>query len=77
MSDAHVSDVRHHAVPVAKPVDISGAKALAWLVGSAFVALAIYYFVGVDEGASSVFGKTMMIHEFVHDGRHFLGFPCH
>jgi Probable cobalt transporter subunit (CbtB) len=41
------------------------------------VALAIYYLVGVDEGMTSVFGKTMMIHEWVHDARHFLGFPCH
>lgn len=41
------------------------------------LALAIYYFVGVDEGMVSVFGKTMVIHEWVHDSRHFLGFPCH
>ncbi len=44
---------------------------------TAFLALAIYYFVGVDEGMASVFGKTMVIHEWVHDSRHFLGFPCH
>jgi hypothetical protein len=42
-----------------------------------FLALAIYYLVGVDEGMTSLFGKTMVIHEFVHDSRHFLGFPCH
>jgi hypothetical protein len=48
-----------------------------WLVGTAVVALAVYYFIGVDQGAASVFGKSMMIHEFVHDPRHFLGFPCH
>jgi hypothetical protein len=41
------------------------------------VALGIYYFVGIDEGMTSVFGKTMVIHEWVHDSRHFLGFPCH
>ena len=41
------------------------------------VALGMYYFVGVDEGMTSVFGKTMVIHEWVHDSRHFLGFPCH
>lgn len=34
------------------------------------------YFVGAEEGAASVFDRTM-IHEFVHDGRHLLGFPCH
>jgi len=42
-----------------------------------FLALAIYYFVGVDQGMTSLFGHNMMIHEFVHDSRHFLGFPCH
>jgi hypothetical protein len=42
-----------------------------------FLALAAYYFVGVDEGMSSVFGKTLAVHEWVHDARHFLGFPCH
>ncbi len=42
-----------------------------------FLALAGYYVIGVDEGMTSVFGKTLMIHEWVHDSRHFLGFPCH
>jgi hypothetical protein len=48
-----------------------------WLAGSLVVALLVYYFVGIDQGATSVFGSDMHIHEFVHDGRHFLGFPCH
>jgi len=26
---------------------------------------------------TSVFGNDLHIHEFFHDGRHFLGFPCH
>ena len=42
-----------------------------------FLALAVYYLVGVDQGMTSVFGKTLVIHEWVHDSRHFLGFPCH
>ena len=37
----------------------------------------VYYFVGIEEGMTSLFGKTMAIHEWVHDSRHFLGFPCH
>jgi hypothetical protein len=47
------------------------------LVGAAALALLVYYFIGVDQGALSVFGSDMHVHEFVHDGRHFLGFPCH
>lgn len=62
---------------VAAPVALPISRAMLWLVGTALVALAVYYFIGVDEGAVSVFGKSMMIHEFVHDSRHFLGFPCH
>ena len=48
-----------------------------WLFGALVLGLLIYYFVGIDEGATSVFGNSMAVHEFVHDARHFLGFPCH
>jgi hypothetical protein len=48
-----------------------------WLGSTALLAVLVYYFVGMDEGATSVFGHTMYIHEFVHDARHLLGFPCH
>ena len=34
------------------------------------------YFVGAEEGATSII-KGMYVHEFVHDSRHLLGFPCH
>ncbi|MGX7679363.1 CbtB domain-containing protein [Jatrophihabitans sp. DSM 45814] len=54
------------------------ATRVAILLGiTVFLALAVYYFVGIDEGMSSVFGKTLVVHEWVHDSRHFLGFPCH
>ena len=38
--------------------------------------LLLLYFVGLDEGAASLVNGTT-IHEFVHDGRHLLAFPCH
>ncbi|WP_405854459.1 CbtB-domain containing protein [Streptomyces sp. NBC_01261] len=63
--------------PVSTPVVLPVSKSIVWLVGTALIALAIYYFVGVDQGAVSVFGNDMHVHEFVHDARHFLGFPCH
>ena len=51
---------------------------MGWLIGTVFLALAVYYFIGVDQGATSVLGNGQMaVHEFVHDARHFLGFPCH
>lgn len=48
-----------------------------WLAGGLVVALLAIYFVGFDQGATSIFGEDSHIHEFVHDGRHLLGFPCH
>ncbi|MDX6228350.1 MAG: hypothetical protein QOI76_1740 [Frankiales bacterium] len=64
-------------VAVPTPVVLPISRAVVWLVGTALMALGVYYFVGVDQGATSVFGHNMAIHEFVHDARHFLGFPCH
>jgi hypothetical protein len=61
----------------ASPVVVSLPRGMAWLFGTAILAMLAYYFIGVDEGMTSVFGKTMVLHEFVHDARHFLGFPCH
>ena len=48
-----------------------------WIGSTALLAVLVYYFIGMDQGATSVFGHNMMIHEFVHDARHLLGFPCH
>ena len=62
---------------VSTPLVVPASRAILWLVGTALFALAVYYFIGVDQGAVSVFGNDTHIHEFVHDGRHFLGFPCH
>jgi putative cobalt transporter subunit CbtB len=48
---------------------------LPWTLFGALLILALY-FIGVEEGATSLI-KGMYVHEFVHDGRHLLGFPCH
>ena len=56
---------------------ISRTRVIVILGLTIFIALLAYYFVGVDEGMTSVFGKSMVVHEWVHDSRHFLGFPCH
>ena len=47
------------------------------LAAIAMLALIAYYFVWYDQGAVSVFGSDTHIHEFLHDARHLLGFPCH
>jgi hypothetical protein len=38
--------------------------------------LLLVYAVGAEEGAASIVPGDA-IHEWVHDGRHLLGFPCH
>jgi len=62
---------------LAPAIDFSATKAAVWLTLTAFFALLVIYFVGMDQGATSVFGNNTVIHEFVHDARHLLGFPCH
>jgi len=65
------------AVPARTPIVISIPSTLLQLALFALLAVGIYYFVGVDQGMTSVFGSNTTVHEFVHDARHFLGFPCH
>ena len=36
----------------------------------------LLYLVGVEQGAASAV-PGQVLHEWVHDGRHLLGFPCH
>ena len=50
-------------------------EVLPWAIFAALAMLAIY-FVGAEEGATSLI-RGMYVHEFLHDGRHLLGFPCH
>ncbi|MDR3475273.1 MAG: CbtB-domain containing protein [Devosia sp.] len=52
------------------------AKIVPWALLAAVIAVVVYYFVGAEQGATSLFGGNV-IHEFVHDARHLLGFPCH
>ena len=61
--------------PTRAPVAIPLSAVWPWLCFVPLCLLAIY-FVGAEEGATSLL-KGMYIHEFVHDGRHLLGFPCH
>jgi predicted anti-sigma-YlaC factor YlaD len=49
---------------------------LPWAIFAGLIMLLAIYFVGAEEGATSLI-SGMYVHEFVHDGRHLLGFPCH
>lgn len=54
------------------PVD----EILPWATFGVLIALIFLYFVSTEQGAFALF-EGMYVHEFVHDGRHLLGFPCH
>ena len=62
------------AVPV--PVRIPIREIAPWAFFVGLLALIALYFVSAEQGAFAVFSDTL-IHEFVHDGRHLLAFPCH
>jgi Probable cobalt transporter subunit (CbtB) len=49
---------------------------LPWAIFAGLIFLLSIYFVGAEQGATSLINGKY-VHEFVHDGRHLLGFPCH
>jgi Probable cobalt transporter subunit (CbtB) len=55
-------------------VDLRELAPWALLVG--LVATVVLFFISADQGAVSIPAGTA-IHEWVHDGRHLLGYPCH
>jgi predicted anti-sigma-YlaC factor YlaD len=63
-------------VPSAPPVAIPLGEVLPWAIFAGLMLMIAIYFVGAEEGATSLI-KGMYVHEFLHDGRHLLGFPCH
>jgi Probable cobalt transporter subunit (CbtB) len=63
-------------VPAAEPAAIPVRDILPWLVFGGLLALLAIYFVGAEQGATALISGHY-IHEYVHDGRHLLGFPCH
>ncbi|CDX16333.1 cobalt transporter [Mesorhizobium sp. LCM 4577] len=58
------------------PVAIPVRELLPWAIFAGLMLMLMLYFVGAEEGATSLIRGTA-VHEFVHDGRHLLGFPCH
>lgn len=72
MSDASITpEVRAPSVPILPLKDL-----LPYAIFICLIATLLLYFVGAEEGATAIFpGETL--HEWVHDARHLLGFPCH
>ena len=55
--------------PGVRPVPVPIGDLLPWAVFGGLLLLLAIYFVGAEQWA--------YVHEFLHDGRHLLGFPCH
>jgi hypothetical protein len=47
-----------------------------WALFFGLLGAFVLFFISADQGAVSIPSGTA-IHEWVHDGRHLLGFPCH
>jgi hypothetical protein len=47
-----------------------------WALLFGLLAMLVIFFVSADQGAISI-PSGNAIHEWVHDGRHLLGYPCH
>lgn len=64
------------SVPAPIPIRIPIREILPWAIFIGILALILLYFVGAEQGATA-FISGHYVHEFVHDGRHLLGVPCH
>ncbi len=64
-------------IPQSAPIPaIPVREIVPWAVFGGVGVLVLLYFVGVEQGAASIFSNTL-VHEFVHDARHLAGLPCH
>lgn len=71
MSQASIATTPQVQVP-AIPV----AQLAPWAAFVFLAAAIVLFFVSAEQGLISIIGGNA-VHEWVHDGRHLLGFPCH
>ena len=64
------------ARPAATPVAIPVREWLPWIIFAGVVMLFLLYIVGYEQSALAM-SDGSYVHEWVHDSRHLLGFPCH
>jgi hypothetical protein len=64
------------AAPVVEVPSIPLGQIAPWAVFFGLLATLVIFFISADQGAVSLPAGNA-IHEWVHDGRHLLGYPCH
>ncbi|GAA3244873.1 CbtB-domain containing protein [Streptomyces sp. XM83C] len=70
------SAVQPSSATAAEPVKLPVGAIAPWAVFFGILMLVLLYFVGAEQGATAVTSGEN-VHEWVHDARHLLGFPCH
>ena len=71
-----MSEVTQTAPAAIAAPPFSLGQVLPWLIFAGMLALVALYFISAEQGATALLSGTA-VHEWVHDGRHLLGFPCH
>lgn len=51
-------------------------QVLPWLIFAGLLLLLALYFLSSEQGATYLIPGNA-VHEWLHDGRHLLGYPCH
>lgn len=69
-----MSDTTYSTATATAPIPLG--QVIPWAIFAGLLLMIAIYFVGAEEGATSLISGTM-VHEYVHDARHLLGFPCH
>ncbi|WP_199430459.1 CbtB domain-containing protein [Qaidamihabitans albus] len=64
-------------VPHPVQVSIPLREIVPWAIFVGILSLIVLFFVSTEAGAVELFAGNGLVHEFVHDGRHLLAFPCH
>jgi hypothetical protein len=64
------------AAPTIEIPSIPLAELAPWAIFFGLLATLVIFFISADQGAFSIPAGNA-IHEWVHDGRHLLGYPCH
>jgi hypothetical protein len=71
-----MSEITERAPAVVAVPSFTVGQVLPWLIFAALLLVVAMYFVSAEEGATALIAGNA-IHEWTHDGRHLLGFPCH
>ena len=76
MSQASIASPIIGGAPEIEIPSIPVAQLAPWAAFVFLAAAIVLFFISADQGIISIPAGSA-VHEWVHDGRHLLGFPCH